>query len=79
MAFDFNKTHPECGNDEVFITNADSEIWPKIGWQTKRRGSVAYSPDGKPLGRSWRGSFPVFVKKDEILAENPEFLEQLKA
>ena len=75
----FNKTHPECKDSEVFVTNADRETWPRIGWQTKRQGEVAYSPDGKPLGTSWSGAFPVFAKKDEIRQRNPETLASLEA
>lgn len=75
----FNKTHPERRDDEVFITNADNWTWPKIGWQSKRQGKVAYSRDGKPLGALWRGAFPVFAKKDEIRQRDPKILERLEA
>ena len=74
-----NKNHPECRKDEVFVTNADSDSWPKIGWLTKRKGSVAYDADGKPLGKRWHGAFPVFAKKDEIRRKDPKILERLEA
>jgi hypothetical protein len=73
------KPHPECGQDEVFITNADSDSWPKIGWLTKRKGIVAYDTAGKPLGSRWHGAFPVFAKKDEIRKRDPKILERLEA
>ena len=74
MENDFNKNHPERLGDEAFICNADNQINPgrgkssfqAIGWKTKRRGNVAYDINGKPLND---GSFPVFVKQEEIRAE----------
>lgn len=74
-----NKNHPECGKDEVFVANADSDSLPKIRWLTKRKGSTAYGTEGKPLGERWPGAFPVFAKKDEIRKKDPKILERLEA
>lgn len=71
---DFNKNHPERLDDEVFITNTDDysgfegrrSSYDAVGWETKRKGIVAYDINGKPLGQRWSGSFPVFAKKAEI-------------
>lgn len=75
----FNKKHPECLPDEVFITNTDQHEWRHIGWKTKRKGNTAYDTDGKPLGNRWAGSFPVFAKKSEIRDHDPKVLERLEA
>ncbi len=66
MSAVLDKRHPECGADEVFITNADSRTFGQVGWKTKRKGDIAYGTDGKPLGNRWRGAFPVFAKRSEV-------------
>lgn len=65
---DFNKTHPELRNGEVFITNASEEDdgWDSIGWKTKRKGEFSYDIHGKPLGYRWPDSFPVFALRKEL-------------
>lgn len=74
---EFNKSHPERGDDEVFITNADSESYSGVGWKTKRKGVTAYDLKGEPLGTRWHGSFPVFAKQDEIRQHDPKILKGL--
>jgi len=70
--------HPEQGADELFITNADKDTFGQVSWKTKRAGEVAYDTSGKPLGRRWPGSFPVFAKREEI-AQQPDVLKSLEA
>ena len=65
----FNFNHPEMQKDEVFITNSDKYDCRHIGWKTKRYGKKAYDIYGKCISESgWKGSFPVFVKKSEMIA-----------
>ncbi len=73
-----NKNHPELLPGEVFITNADNGSFPQIGWETKRRGNVAYDISGQPLGNRWPGSFPVFAQKSEIGEKSPAALKDLE-
>lgn len=66
------KNHPELRTGEVFLTNASDNPgghpddprsdWEVIGWQTKRRGNVAYNRKGKPI----RDMFPIFVQRQEL-------------
>lgn len=59
--------HPECREDEIFLTNSISSGYRGIGWNTKRTGDVAYNTDCKPINeKECEKYFPVFVKKDEI-------------
>jgi len=58
--------HPEIMPDEVWITNADIKGVHYIGWRTKRRGLTALDSHGRPLGRRWPNSFPVFARKSEL-------------
>lgn len=74
---DFNKNHPERTDDEVFLTNANNEVYAKIDWATKRAGNTAYSPEGSPLGNAWPGAFPVFAKQKEIRNKYPEIADKL--
>lgn len=69
--------HPECKEDELFVTNADDESYKYIGWKTKRKGIISYMISGEPCGEEWPGSFPVFVKKAEIEERNPESIESI--
>ena len=73
----FNRRHPECKDNEVFITNSDKEMFTTIGWKTKRKGLFSYDDEGKLLGNRWKNSFPVFVKKSEIAKRRPEYLKEL--
>ncbi len=45
------KSHPEQGDDETFITNTTIEGYSRIGWKSKRLGTVAFGPTGKVVGR----------------------------
>ncbi len=58
--------HPERKPDEVFITNADHLYFYCIGWKTKRMGLTPLDNRGKPLGRRWPNSFPVFAQIGEL-------------
>ncbi len=79
MPLNFNKKHPECQSDEVFVGNTDQSDWSHIDWKTKRKGHTAYDIDGNPLNKLRPGLFPVFVKKSEIHDEDPTLLELFKA
>jgi len=66
MTYHYNETHkhPEQKEDEVWLTNADEETFrTKIGYSSKRLGTVAYGSDGNLL--KFDGFWPVFVKKSE--------------
>ena len=69
----FNKSHPEIREGEVFLTNTDAESSPfynfddegyhRIGWKTKRRGVIAYDIEGNVVDYL----VPVFVQRDELI------------
>jgi hypothetical protein len=56
--------HPEQGEHEVYLMNADDYGYGSIGWKTKRQGLVAYDIDLKPVREA--GIFPVFVSIAEM-------------
>lgn len=58
---DYNETHPELEEGEMFLTNCTWDEYIRIGWQTKRKGRKAYSRQGKGLF----GLSPVFVHRKE--------------
>ncbi len=64
----FNYSHPELRDGEVFIANVPTSPLPNdICWETfelstKRMGAQAYDSTGKPLTR-WK---PVFGSKNEV-------------
>lgn len=63
----FNQqSHPEIRSGEVFLTNADEDLFRQLGWMSKRRGHIAFDVKGNPISDSWPDSFPVFVKKKEL-------------
>lgn len=70
--------HPECGDDEVFVGNADDNTIRTMGWKTKRRGKIAYKKNGERITIEWRGAFPVFVQKSEIAEKDPKLLEWIE-
>lgn len=59
------KQHPELQEGEVFLTNCFPPRGggAKIGWKTKRFGTVAYDIAGKPVP----GGYPCFVQKEELI------------
>jgi hypothetical protein len=56
--------HPEADADEIWIGNMFAVDFPKVGWETKRMGEVAYEARGRRIA-NFR---PVFVKRAEIEA-----------
>ena len=56
-----NKKHPELEEGEIFLTNSSYEDYPKLIWETKRQGIIAYDINGKSV----KGLFPIFVQKKE--------------
>jgi len=59
----FNDTHPELKDDEVWLKNATQNRFELMEWKTKRAGTTAYYSDGSIIHSP--GHFPVFVKKTE--------------
>ncbi len=60
---DFNKTHPELLDGEVFWLNTIGTQFADIEWKTKREGKQSYAVNGLAL----KGCNPVFVQKQELL------------
>lgn len=58
---DFNKTHPELLEDEIFVTNTANMEMTSIGWKSKRLGAIAYDIYGNEVS----GLYPVFRNKHE--------------
>lgn len=53
-------SHPEQAPGEVFLTNcSEGEFEERIGWPSKRMGSVAYDVSGKKIPHL----FPVFISE----------------
>ena len=59
---DFNVTHPELQQGEMFVTNSTMEHLDTIGWKTKRTGKIAYDIGGKEI--HWL--VPVFRQSNEV-------------
>jgi len=57
--------HPEIHPGEVFVGNFTKQEFAECRWKSKRRGSVAYRPDGSPASTRLR---PVFVAELEVVA-----------
>jgi hypothetical protein len=58
---DFNLTHPELKEGEIFVTNSNTDKLSTIGWKTKRVGIIAYDIQGKEI--NWL--VPVFRQSSE--------------
>jgi hypothetical protein len=59
--------HPEMLPGEVWLTNSDEEGFHEIGWNSKRRGKVAYDTHGIPiLSPRWDDAFPIFAQTSEL-------------
>lgn len=63
--------HPEAKAGEVWIGNMWRADFAKVGWQTKRRGEVAYFSDGRAIPKS-QVFAPCFVMRVEIEAAGVE-------
>ena len=57
----YNETHPELKEGEMFLTNSMPDDYIRIGWKTKRKGIQAYTIDGEKI----QLLAPVFVQKEE--------------
>ena len=57
----YNETHPELKEGEMFLTNSPPDGYINIGWETKRMGRQAYTIYGEELS----GFTPVFIQKKE--------------
>lgn len=65
----FNTTHPERREGEVWIMNVDNKGYVALDsrqYRTARRGETAYRPDGSVV----TGWYPVFVQADEYNEKN---------
>lgn len=60
----FSLTHPECRDDEYFLSNVTEKDYDRIGWKTKRKGIKTYKKNGEEFEEP--GTFPVFVSKSEV-------------
>jgi len=61
MERNYNVTHPELSEGEMFLTNVLSGDYRLIGWKTKRTGVHAYTINGEDA----TGYTPVFDQKEE--------------
>jgi len=61
MKGNYNETHPELKEGEMFLSNNSFEEYTHIGWKTKRLGIQAYTIDGEEL----TVLRPVFVRNEE--------------
>lgn len=69
----FNGRHPERRRGEIFFSNIlDPRELATFNWKTRRLGALAYRSDGIRTS-----GYPVFVRYDEIIAEEPWVLVQL--
>ncbi len=71
---DFNKTHPELLEGEVWMANVQQEQAERMSYITKRVGNKAYDSKGKIQS----GLYPVFVKLIELRAAgfDPDSIEE---
>ncbi len=77
MNKNFEFTHPEIVNGEVFFTNTNKSGFDDISWVTKRKGVFAYDGNGGRIPRSdW---FPVFVSISELQERNETLQEARSA
>lgn len=59
--------HPEQRIGEILLTNSTSADFQLIGWQSKRKGQIAYAlTDDEVRPMDSRDFFPVFVSVDEL-------------
>ena len=70
----YNETHPELREGEMFLTNTTNEDYVKIGWISKRRGNHAYTIHGTEI--KWYA--PVFVQKKEYEEGIKKYREERK-
>lgn len=60
----FNKTHPELREGEIFLANCSESDFRIMTWQTKRCGRIAYDFHGNKI--TYLGVYPVFIKLEEL-------------
>ena len=69
FAAGFNFSHPEKGEDELFLANFTKESFDSLPFLLKRLGRKAYEKTGKEIktSREWQEYrlFPVFISKKE--------------
>jgi len=57
------KSHPEQGDDEIFMGNTTDQWFGKMGWLTKRLGKHGLTALDQPTGSDWK---PCFIKRSEV-------------
>jgi len=72
---DFNISHPELKEGEVFLINATEEKFLEIEeWKTKRKGAVAYDVYGHVIETYVPGGvYPVFIQRSELERKSAGF------
>jgi len=58
----FNESHPEKKEDEIFVTNLKIGDEKSCYFETKRVGNVAYTKNGEKINSLYK---PLFVRKSE--------------
>lgn len=58
----YNETHPELEEGEMFLFSGVSETYDPLKWNTKRMGAVAYTSRGAALAHKYR---LIFVQRKE--------------
>lgn len=66
-----NSYHPECKDDEIFITVANESGYEDVAWKTKRRGTHVYDDEGRLADA--HGIFPVFASRTELAGRHLTF------
>lgn len=70
--------HPELQTGEMYLTNCCFDIFKdmddsyhEIGWNTKRKGKIAYDNNGNII----EDSYPVFIQIEEYEAKYGKVIE----
>lgn len=71
---DYNETHPELSEGEVFLFNGVSKTYDPLKWDTKRMGAVAYTSRGAVLPK-YR---PIFAQRKEYEEKKKEDEEEIR-
>jgi hypothetical protein len=74
LRYNFNATHPELRDGELFLGNDSVRAFGKMPWQSKRLGNECYGPDGTLVVQGVR---PIFVRRSE-LEGSPDGIQVLK-
>lgn len=65
------KVHPECREDEVFLTNIPrSKLDTLAEWETLRVGTKLFDFFGRPMDNTEDDLVPVLVGRQEYIERN---------